>query len=90
MYNGRLSALLKKITMASPEKLASDIHNTSDGSSTAGSADNGFALPLKKLTVTFENVGIEVAGMGQSWGSDCLSVVQDLCIFGRGKAATRV
>lgn len=75
--------------MASPAKSASDAQNTSDDSSNA-SVEHNKDSPRKQLTVTFENVGIEVAGLGQSWGPDCLSVVKDLLTFGGGKAATRV
>lgn len=75
--------------MASPENSASDTPNPSDDSSNA-SVKHGKESPRKQLTVTFEDVGVEVAGLGQSWGSDCLSVVQDLLAFRGEKAATRV
>ena len=80
---------VQKATMASPERSASGAQNTPDDSSNASIKHENDA-PRKQLTVTFEDVGVEVAGLGQSWGSDCLSVVKDLFTFGGGKTATRV
>ena len=80
---------IQKTTMASPGKSAGGAKNPSDDSSN-DSVHYNQDSPHKQLTVTFEDVGIEVAGLGQSWGSDCLSVVQDLLTFGGRKAATRV
>ncbi|KAF4343795.1 multidrug resistance CDR1 [Fusarium beomiforme] len=36
----------------------------------------------KRLTVTFENLGIRVTGQGDSFGSTCLSAVTDMFRFG--------
>lgn len=45
----------------------------------------------KGLTVTFQDVGIEVHGLGEDYGSTCLSVVTDLLpSFGSGSVPTRV
>lgn len=88
--DGRTRAPIQKTAMASPHKSASDAANTSDDSSNAESVKHNEDSLRKQLTVTFEDVGIEVAGLGQSWGSDCLSVVQDLFTLGGRKAAARV
>lgn len=45
----------------------------------------------KGLTVTFEDISIDVHGLGEDYGSTCLSVVKDLFpTFGSGARPTRV
>ncbi|KAF4827452.1 hypothetical protein CGCTS75_v008173 [Colletotrichum tropicale] len=42
------------------------------------------------LTVTFQDVSIRVHGMGEDFGSTCLSVLGDLIPFGKSKKSQRV
>lgn len=42
------------------------------------------------LTVTFRDVSIRVHGMGEDFGSTCLSVLGDLIPFGKSKKSQRV
>lgn len=42
------------------------------------------------LTVTFQDVSIEVHGLGEDFGSTCLSVLADLIPFAKGKTSQRV
>ncbi|KAJ0383507.1 hypothetical protein COL922a_010351 [Colletotrichum nupharicola] len=42
------------------------------------------------LTVTFQDVSIRVHGMGEDFGSTCLSVLGDLIPFGKSKKSQRL
>ncbi|KAH7310719.1 ABC-2 type transporter-domain-containing protein [Stachybotrys elegans] len=57
----------------------------SDSEGTAGSAETATS---DGITVTFEDLGIEVSGLGEDFGSTCLSVVEDLIPF-RKKATPK-
>ncbi|KAK8091733.1 ABC-2 type transporter-domain-containing protein [Apiospora hydei] len=63
----------------------------SDSDSSASKVDHaGTGLARKQLTVTFEDVGIEVFGLGQDFGSNCLSVLGDLVpSFGKSNKSKR-
>lgn len=64
----------------------------SDSDSTASKVDHaGLAVTRKQITVTFEDVGIEVFGAGEDYGSNCLSVLGDLVpTFGKNIRSKRV
>ena len=64
----------------------------SDSDSSASKVDHDVAgVAQKQITVTFEDVGIEVFGLGQDYGSNCLSVLGDLVPkFGKGNRSKRV
>lgn len=64
----------------------------SDSDSSASKIDHdGTSVTRKQITVTFEDVGIEVFGAGQDYGSNCLSVLGDLVpTFGQNNRPKRV
>ncbi|KAM0418528.1 hypothetical protein ACHAPD_004888 [Fusarium lateritium] len=62
-----------------PDNYLSD---TSDAKTVQDSAS-------KRLTVTFEDVGIQVSGEGENFASTCLSVVTGIFQFGRRKSSKR-
>lgn len=69
--------------------------NSSDMQCVVSSEKNHETLqtagPRKGLTVTFQDVSIEVHGMGEDYGSTCLSVVKDMFTSVRSDArSTRV
>jgi hypothetical protein len=59
----------------------------SDSDSSSSKVD---ATPQKRLTVTFEDLGIHVFGLGEDFGSTCLSVVWDIFRFGDRNKSKRV
>ncbi|XEV04742.1 hypothetical protein FSHL1_010029 [Fusarium sambucinum] len=62
-----------------PDNYLSD---TSDAKTVQDSA-------TKRLTVTFEDVGIQVSGEGENFASTCISVVTGIFQFGRRKSPKR-
>lgn len=49
-----------------------------------------FDQPQKALTVTFKDLSIEVHGLGEDYGSTCLSVLADLLPFAKSQTSRRV
>lgn len=68
-------------------------HNGDANEHLEGDDSDATALPRSSpgLTVSFKDIGIQVHGLGEDYGSTCLSVLGDL-IFPSGKSAktTRV
>ncbi|EXF83814.1 multidrug resistance protein CDR1 [Colletotrichum fioriniae PJ7] len=48
-----------------------------------------FGQPQKRLTVTFKDLSIEVHGLGEDYGSTCLSVLADLFPFAKSQTSRR-
>ncbi|KAK6837992.1 hypothetical protein PG987_006273 [Apiospora arundinis] len=63
----------------------------SDSDSSASKVDHAGAGAIRKqITVSFEDVGIQVFGLGEDYGSNCLSVLGDLVPkFGKGSRSKR-
>lgn len=75
-------------------KLIMSSQSPSDSNDDLHKARNGIAATaaetLKKLTVTFKDVAVEVDGLGEDFGSTCLSVVRDCLSFGTLNKSKRV
>lgn len=67
-------------TVIMPDNYLSD---TSDAKTVQDSAS-------KRLTVTLEDVGIQVSGEGENFASTCISVITGIFQLGRKKSPKRV
>ena len=47
-------------------------------------------LPKKRLTVTFQEIQVEVRGLGEDYGSTCTSVLSDLLPWTKSRGSRRV
>lgn len=70
--------------------MSAEAHTASEADNEHAQSHSSTASPMG-LTVTFQDVSVEVHGQGEDYGSTCLSVVKDMFpAFGSEARPTRV